>query len=71
MARGSKEEVFLHLEGFTGSVSRSNNFVFTEDGADVETEFEVSEVHACAVSWADREGEEIGLHFGGLVVPSK
>ena len=71
MARGSEEEVFLHLEGFTGRVRRSNDFVFTENGADVETEFEICEVHACAVSWAHGEGQEIGFHFGSLVIPSK
>ena len=71
MARGSEEEVFLHFEGFAGGLGRSNDFVFTKDGADVETEFEVCEIHACAVSWADGEGEEVCFHFGGLVVPPK
>ena len=65
-----QEEVLLHLEGLAGCLGRGNDFVFTQDGADVETQFEVCEVHSCAVARADGEGEEIGFHFGGLVVPS-
>ena len=71
VAYGSQEEVFFHLEGFAGGLGRCNDFVFTEDGADVKTEFEICKVHACAVSWADGEGEEVCLHFGGFIVPPR
>lgn len=48
VARGSQEEVFLHLETLPRGLRGRNDFVFTQDSADMQSQLQVGEIHASA-----------------------
>jgi hypothetical protein len=48
VARGSQEEVFLHLETLPRGLRGRNDFVFTQDSADMQSQLQVGKIHASA-----------------------
>jgi len=50
VARGSQEEVFLHLETLPRGLRGCNDFVFTQDSADMQSQLQVGKVHASAAN---------------------